>query len=71
MTLSDVVGKNLQFTLKENGNEGFSTVSTVCATTVKNHTDDVSAKIQVPQAKKNIVFLVRAILPFYMNGFRR
>ena len=71
MTLSDVVGKNLQFTLKENGNEGFSTVSTVCATTVKNHTDDVSAKIQVPQAKKNLVFLVRAILPFYMNGFRR
>ena len=56
MTLSDVVGKNLQFTLKENGNEGFSTVSTVCATTVKNHTDDVSAKIQVPQAKKNLVF---------------
>ena len=71
MTLSDVVGKNLQFTLKENGNEGFSTVSTVCATTVKNHTDDVSAKIQDPQAKKNLVFLMRAILPFYMNGFRR
>ena len=70
MTLSGVVGKNLQFTLKENGNEGFSTVSMVCATTVKNHTDDVSAKIQVPQAKKNC-FLVRAILPFYMNGFRR
>ena len=71
MTLSDVVGKNLQFTLKENGNEWFSTMSTTCATTVKNHTDDVSAKIQVPQAKKNLVFLVRAILPFYMNGFRR
>ena len=27
--------KNFHFTLKENGNEGFSMVSTTCATTVK------------------------------------
>ena len=55
------------------------TVSTTCAcaTTIKYHTDDVSAKIQVPWTKKYflrkkyILELVRAILLFYLNGFRR
>ena len=61
---NNIVGhcqKKLAFTLKENGSECFSTVSTMCATAVKNLSDEVSAK---SLRLKNLLELVRNILPF-------
>ena len=47
----------------------FDSVYDVCYDGIENHTDDVIAKFQVPQAKKSFKISAQHFI-FYMNWFK-